>query len=295
MQKNTRISALAAFGAAILIPVSAWAHVNWTRINDVDPDIVALYHMDGHDTAVGDELPVASPLPAGLNLVVGPTTGSGAFAEHDTAGAIFGPHALGMSSTQNFESTAVVLGASNDTTIEFWFKWDDTVTSQTLTAGYRRAAKIMIARDTLNPANDRFGIQFVHGDYVSAPGFTNWAEVSGEADLGEWHHVAATIHSTGTNYDSGLGHDVYNSGSVARMYLNGHATGMAPHTIDITGKQLHDDSRIRIVNTNGTVYIDEFTIWAKDWSENGAEDHPFDDGRGSGNLNSSVKGWEAYD
>lgn len=295
MQKNTRIATLAAFGAAILIPVAAWAHVTWTRGNDVDPEIVALYHMDEHDTAVGDQLPVAAPIPTDRNLTVGTTSGSGAFAEHDVVSPIFGDHALGMASTQNFESAAALTGASEDLTIEFWFKWDDTVTSQTLTAGYRSAAKVMIARDTANPANDRFGIQFVHGDYVSAPGFTNWGDVADEAALGEWHHVGATIHSTGTNFNAGLGHDVYNSGSVARVFLNGHATGSVPHTIDITGKQLHDDSKIRIVNTNGTVYIDEFTVWAKDWSENGVEESPFADGRGSGSFTADVKGWEAYD
>jgi hypothetical protein len=266
---------------ALAMPAPLMAHVHWTRGNQLDSDLIALYHFDSHNTAPGDVLAVVNGLPANRGLTVGATAGAGTSAVHDTAESFLGPHSIRMSSTQDLLSAATVPNTDGDLTIEFWFKWDPTVTSQRVTVGLASTAKIVIARDTINPTNDRFGIEFTHGDYVSAPGFTNWEDVGDEeASLGEWRHYAVTIHSTGMTYDPVSNHDKYNADTEAIFWLNGHATGSSPHKVSLEGMQVHDASRIRIRNTNGTIFIDEFTIWAKDWAQNGAVHHPFSNGRG---------------
>ncbi len=266
---------------ALAMPAPLMAHVHWTKGNQLDSDLIALYHFDSHDTAPGDILAVVDGLPANRGLVVGATAGTGTSAVHDTAESFLGPHSIRMTSTQDLLSAASVRDTDGDLTIEFWFKWDPSVTSQKVTVGLASTAKVVIARDTINPANDRFGIEFTHGDYVSAPGFTNWEVVGDEeASLGEWRHYAVTIHSTGMTYDPVSNHDKYNPGTEAIIWLNGHATGSSPHKVSLEGMQAHDASRIRIRNTNGTIYIDEFTIWSKDWAQNGSLHNPFSNGRG---------------
>lgn len=282
-------------GLSMILAAQAAAHVHWTRVNDVDPLCAALYHFDTTDTAVNDVLPVASGLSADLGLVVGTTSGAGASAVVDTPDSIFGPHALRLQSTQDLQSAGNIADTDGDLTIEFWFKWDPSVTAQTVTVGLQSTANLVIQRDTATPANDRFGIEFTHGDYVSAPGFVDWPTVGlEEASLGEWRHYAVTIHSTGMTFDAVSGHDKYNPGSTATIWLNGHATGSHPHTVGIEGMQAHDASRVRIRNTDGTVSIDEFAIWKHDWSENGTVANPFANGRGDG-LPSSVGNWHVFE
>lgn len=282
-------------GLSMILAAPAAAHVHWTRVNDVDPLIAALYHFDTSDTAVNDVLPVAAPLASDLGLVVEATTGTGTFAVADVSDSIFGPNAIRLESTQDLRSAGTIADTDGDLTIEFWFKWDPTVTAQTVTVGLQSTAKLVIARDTATPANDRFGIEFTHGDYVSAPGFVDWPTVGlEEASLGEWRHYAVTIHSTGMTFDAVSGHDKYNPGSTATIWLNGHATGSHPHSVSIEGMQAHDASRVRIRNTGGIVYIDEFAIWKHDWSGNGTVANPFANGRGEG-LPSSVETWDAFE
>jgi hypothetical protein len=266
---------------ALAMPAPLMAHVQWTQGNQLDADLIALYHAESHSTAPGNVLAAVNGLPANRGLTVGTTAGTGTSAVHDTPESFLGPHSIRMTSTQDLLSAATVPNTDGDLTIEFWFKWDPTVISQRVTVGLASTAKIVIARDTANPANDRFGIEFTHGDYVSAPGFTNWEEVGEEeASMGEWRHYAVTIHSTGMTYDPVSGHDKYNSGTEAMLWLNGHATGSSPHKVSLEGMQVHDASRIRIRNTNGTIFIDEFTIWSKDWAQNGSVHNPFSNGRG---------------
>lgn len=270
------------------------AHVIWSRVNDADPRCLALYHFDTHAGNPGSLLAVQSHLPVARGLTVGTPTTVTMQSVHDTPSALFEPHALAIKSAQSAESTATLANLTGDLTIECWFKWDAPLTSQSVQLGLRSGAKLTLVRDTLNPANDRFGLTFTHGDYAGAPGFTNWPDVGEEeAALGEWRHVAVTVSSTGMHLDTASGHDVYNSGSVARFWLNGHAVGTAPHTVDLTGLRAHDASKIRILGLGGAIKIDEFTLWNYDWSQNGLAANPFADGRGAGLVNAASR-WPLY-
>lgn len=285
--------------AAVLAALSTElsAHVEWTQVNQLDSSMVACYHFDGTPgvIAVGGTVPNLPGLNDGYNLVV---TGAG----HTTTrvsdvqdAAIFGESVYLQTSTGNQDlvspASPVVPDTHKDLTIEFWFKWDDTVAQQTLTVGYQSGAKIRLKRDAANPANDDFGIEFVHGEYVKAPGFTTWDDPMDpntvgpeEGSVGQWRHYALTIHSAGAYYDPVAGHDRYNAGTTAMLYINGHAWGAAPHTIDLGNIQHHDSSRIRVRSNAGTgrVYLDELTFWAQDLSDNGAAHNPFANGRGNG-------------
>ena len=264
----------------------AEAHVQWTQTNQPDPEMLVLYHFDEHVSTTGQTLAAADPLPENRRLTLEAPAGLSARTVHDTAGEIFNPHALEFRGAQRLRSEATLGDISGDVTIEFWMRWDSAVTSQTLQAGLASGAKLYIARDTLVPANDRFGILGTHGSYVSAPGFVSWAAVGeDEAPFDEWLHFAVTIHSTGLYYNSGTGHDMYNPGSIARLWLNGHAVGAAPHTVNIESLQVHDASRIVLQSVNGGVKVDEFAVWKKDWSKNGTASNPFADGRGLGLIN----------
>lgn len=297
--KNKRysfVSAMALILFAISFSAPAIAHVHWHRVNDFSPGLtVGLYHFDEHGVSVGQTLKPAPGLPLNRGLLIGAPSGDGLASVHDVPDAIFEPHALHIRSAQIMDSTETVGDLEGDLTIEFWFKWDVDLEYQRVQVGLRSGAKIEIARSTVNPASDVFGIAFVHGDFVSAPGFVNWDEVGEEeAGLGDWRHVAVTIHSTGIHFEAGLGHDVYDPGSVARFWVNGHAVGVHPHTVDIAGKQMHDASRIRIRSLAGPIRIDEVTIWRKDWSENGTVAEPFADGRGEG-IPQSVENWKLFE
>ena len=274
----------------------AHAHVHWSRPNDTAPDCLALYHLNDASAAPGSVLSAAPGQPAGLGLLVGSPAGAPMTITTDVAEPFFGPGSLALASTQSAESSAPLTDLDGDLTIEFWFKWEPTMTSSSLQVGLESGARLQVTRDMSTPANDRFGVAATHGDFRSAPGFTNWADVgSEEASLNHWHHVALTISSAGIHYDSALGHDVYSTGTVARIYLNGHATGAAPHTLDLTGLRVHDTSRLQIrALGGGGVLIDEVTIWKKDWSENGTVPNPFSDGRGAG-APAAVPMWRLYD
>lgn len=281
---------------AISITAPAFAHVHWHRVNDFSPGLtVGLYHFDEHGVGVGQTLKPAPGLPLNRGLLIGAPSGDGLASIHDVPGSIFEPHALHIRSAQIMDSTETVGDLEGDLTIEFWFMWDVDLEYQRVQIGLRSGAKIEIARSTVNPASDVFGVAFTHGDFVSAPGFVNWDEVGEEeAGLGDWRHVAVTIHSTGIHFEAGLGHDVYDPGSLARFWVNGHAVGEHPHTVDIAGMQMHDASRIRIRSLEGPIRIDEVTIWRKDWSENGTVPEPFADGRGEG-IPQTVENWSLFD
>ncbi len=284
---GTRVSAGLMVIATACLAVPAFAHVHWTRVNAVDEATVALYHFEN---VTEQEAPAESPLPAGLALIPSSALQPIAALE-DTAGAIFGTHSVRLG-TQTLLSTLSAPDLDGDLTIEFWFKWLPTMTSSTVEIGLRSGARIHVSRDVLHPGNDRFGVAGTHGSFVDAPGFTNWIDVGEEeASLNEWRHLGVTIHSAGLEYNTALGHDVYRAGSVARLYLNGHAVGLYPYAIDVAGFQVHDASRIAITMRGDGVAVDEFAVWRKDWSENGSVDNPFSDGRGE---QADVAEWSLY-
>lgn len=274
--------------ACVLICTStAQAHVDWTRVNDADPRVVGLYHFDDTANSPGNLLRADSCWPSDRHLVIGTPTGTGLIMVNDTPEPIFNPYALHLRSPQINDSPINIPDLGGDLTIEFWFKWDAALTSSSLEVGLRSGAKLHITRHVGTPANDLFGISGTHGDYRSAPGFVNWPTVGiDEAPLGEWMHIAVAIHSTGITYDASPGvlHDVYNPGTIARIYLNGHPVGSSPHTLDLSGFKVHANSRLRINNLAGAIKVDEVTIWAHDWSANGTAVNPFGNGRGSGNC-----------
>lgn len=283
--------------AALSTPVAA--HVTWTQTNQIDSSMVACYKFNGTPGVlpIGSSIPNLAGLPSGYDLIV---TGAG----HTTTRVtdvpqadpvLFGEAVYLQTATGNHDlvsgSSFVVPDTHKDLTIEFWFKWDSTVAQQTLTVGYQSSAKIRLKRDAANSANDDFGIEFVHGDYVKAPGFTTWDDpldpnTVGEEEGGvdEWRHYALTIHSTGAYYGPIAAHDRYNPGTTAILYINGHAWGTAPHKIDLSNRQHHDASRIRVRSSAGTgrVYLDELTFWSTDLSNDGAVHNPFGNGRGNG-------------
>lgn len=271
-----------------------FAHVHWTRGNRVEPGLtVGLYHIDEANLSTGKPILPAAGLSPDRGLLIGAPSGAGMQAAADTADDFLSPFSLQLQSAQIADSTAAIPNMTGDLTIEFWFKWDPDLTYQHLQAGLRSGARIEIARSTVHPASDTFGIAFVHGDTVSAPSFPGWSAIGEEAELDEWYHVAVTIHSEGAHYVEVLGHDVYNSGSTARFWLNGHAVGSSPFTVDITGMRVHGDSRIRIRSIEGPIKIDEVTIWKKDWSQDGTASNPFGDGRGE-EATSGIDHWDLY-
>jgi len=275
---------------------AAHAHVDWTQVNQVDPGLFGLYHFDDSTAAVGDVLDVPFGINASRGLTVAALTppGAGMSVSTELVEPFFGPGSLRLDGAQRADSAFVIpSGAAGDTTIEFWLKWDAAPSASEIQVGLRSSAKVRIVRDTANPANDRFGILATHGDYTSAPGFVDWPTVgTEEAPLDEWIHVAMTVHSTGFTYDSLAGHDRWNAGSTARLYLNGHAVGSAPHTVSVESMQVHDDSKLTVNNISGAVTIDEVAVWSSDLSNDGAVATPFADGRGSGV--SAVADWAAF-
>lgn len=261
------------------------AHVVWTRTNSVDSETVFLSHMD---QTTKYEIPVQLPLTPDLGLT--PTSALVQITTNtDVPSGIFGPDSLLMTQSQTLRSTATVSDLAGDLTIEFWFKWLSTMTSSTLQIGLASGAKILIARDVLNPVNDRFGIAGTHGSYCSTNGFVDWPTVGEEeAGLNTWRHLGLTIHSAGISYDSLAEHDVYLPGTIGRMYLFGHGVGLPVHEIDLAGLKVHDASAIQVQMTGGGIAVDEITVWKKDWSENGENHHPFSNGRGSAGIDDAL-------
>lgn len=264
--------------SVVLLCTNAGAHaINWDRVNAVDADTLALYHFDN---ATADLAPVESPLNAGLDLApssaLAPITVSS-----DVVSGIFAPQSIRLMTTQTLQSTSALTDVSGDLTIEFWFKWLPTMTSSTLQVGLGSGARVLLARDVLYPVNDRFGVGGGHGTFRSAPGFVDWPSVGEEhADLNTWYHIGLAIHSTGIVYDEVSGHDAYAAGSVARMYLHGHAVGIPVTEIDLGGMQVHNSSRVTVRIAGAGVALDELAIWKKDWTANGTNPDPFGDGRG---------------
>jgi hypothetical protein len=280
-----RSARMAGAMALAVLSGASWApaHVDWTQVNQPDPQTLALFHFDEHhhDLFVNEE-----GLAPSFDLHVSAPSGEEFGFEHkDLPDAIFAPHAIHFRSAQRAESSAEAAGVDGDLTIEFWFQWDPALTTQRIEVGFAESLRLVIARDASNPANDLFGVAGAepHGDFRSAPGFVDWPTVgSEEASLGEWRHVAVAIHSTGLVHDMGLDHDVYAAGSRGRFYLNGHLTGVSETVLDIEGMRGHEHSTLVIDNKEGLFYIDEATFWTKDWSDNGAVGFPFGDGRGAG-------------
>ncbi|MBX7245957.1 MAG: LamG domain-containing protein [Candidatus Sumerlaeaceae bacterium] len=296
---NAHLCARAAVLCCLLvstIKTPALAHVDWTRVNGVDANCIALYHLGDTLTSPGKALNVAAGLPVGRGLVLGTTSGAGASPSTDVKDPIFDPGSVRFDSVQTNDSTDTLTQADGTTgpvTIECWFKWDATMTSSSVVVGFRSAAKLQITRDTTSASLDRFGLSTVHGNYVSAPGFVDWPTVGAEeGPLGEWIHAAVTIYPTGTFYNSVSAHDVYSTGSVARFWLNGHPTGTFPFTADLTDVALHDNTKLEIRLLGGAgVSVDEFTVWKIDWSNNGTTPNPFANGRP---IPAAVDNWLDY-
>lgn len=287
-----RLWLTALFCAAVLPAV---AHVNWSQVNSIDPDCLGLYHVDENLTTTGDVLavPTGMPVDRGLNLEASVTPVA---TVSDVPKAIFAPKALSLANAVTLRSTETLANLTGDLTVEAWLKWESGFTSSSVQFGLQSGAKLRITRSTTTPALDQFGIQGTHGGYRTAPGFTNWNDVgSEEAPIGSWLHVGFTIQSTGIHYDSTLAHDVYSTGSTARLYLNGHAVGTPQTLIDVSGLQVHDGSKLIVQNLGGTVLLDEITMWKRDWSNNGTVSNPFSNGRGSGTFNSSISDWSIYE
>lgn len=284
-----RVTACILLMAALQLCTLAHAHVHWTQTNNINSNTVALFHFDDASTTAA--MPAAGLAPD-LGFTV--YTGSAAFLSPvtDTPGSIFLPQALNLPATQTLRTTTSVSGLDGDLTIETWFKWQPSLAACSLDIGLQSGAKIRIVRDTLNSANDRFGISGTHGSYITAPGFTNWAAMGDEeASLGEWRHLALTVHSAGIHYDPVAAHDVYSTGTIGRLYYNGHAVGSFPYEINLSGLQVHAASRLTIVVTGGGMALDELTVWKQDWSDNGTVPNPFSNGRG----NAGVREWVEYD
>ncbi len=279
----------------IFLANTGWAHVHWTKLNQADPSLVGLYHFDSDNSQTGQMLHVAEAMPEERGLVIQAPDGEGLSKTQETNGELFAPHALVFHSPQKVESEDVVHGVEGDLTIEFFLRWDPDMTESSIEIGLSAGPKLRITRNVENPSQDQYGIQATHGDFVSAPGFPNWEALGEEeAALGEWRHVGVTIHSTGIHFDESLQHDVYNQGTVARFYWNGHLTGTVPAAVDLTGVRVHDHSPVVINNIAGTITIDEFAVWNTDWSENGANHSPFADGRGIGTFQSHVNSWNLF-
>jgi len=281
------MSMLVLFLSSIAAP--AHAHVHWTRVNGVDPETVALYHFENTTSQV---IPPSGNLDQNLGLT--PFSGASSITgTADTPAAIFDPGALALNETQTLRTTATVTNLAGDLTIEFWFKWVPAMTSSTLEVGLASGARVMIARDTAVPVNDRFGVAGTHGSYVSAPAFTNWADYGEEeGSLNEWRHLALAIHSAGIHFDPVSAHDVYSTGTTGLLIYNGHPVGFLPYTFNLSGLKVHDASRLTVVMRGNGVVIDELTIWQRDWTENGTKFDSFSNGRGG---QTRVSGWDDYD
>jgi len=268
--------------------VPAYAHVHWNRVNGVDPETIALYHFENASAQVA---PPSENLAPNLGLTV--FSGASITSTIDTPDTIFQPNALTLDATQTLRTTATVTDLAGDLAIEFWFKWAPDMTSSTLEVGLSSGARLMIARDTANPANDRLGVAGTHGSYMSAPGFTNWADFGEEeASLNEWRHLALSIHSTGIHFDQAAAHDVYSTGTTGLVMYNGHPVGFTPFSFNLSGLRVHDASRLTVVMRGAAIAIDELTIWRRDWTENGTKLDAFSNGRGG---QTRVSGWEIYD
>ncbi|MEO8376711.1 MAG: hypothetical protein ABI579_03505 [Candidatus Sumerlaeota bacterium] len=169
---------------------------------------------------------------------------------------------------------------------------------QEVRVGARAAAKILIKRDPITPANDRFGLLFSHNDYVPAPGWVNgtttWNDFSAETPIGDWIHVAVVTNTAGTETTSAnavaLAHELYLPGSKAWIYVNGHKFGTSPNDFidlfnnaDVIGDapgdatytprprpvRAHNATRFQVENITGSIKIDELTFWNSDLTNGG--------------------------
>lgn len=298
--KVSRFAATSLFVLSALSPASTcFAHVTWTRANAVagtGAPLLALYHFGEDPVSTGTVFANAAGLNSAFNMTLAaPTSGPGFASSTDLVGAFLGTHSLALQGNQRADSpagTGVLWGGQDDCTVEFWFKWGTDVDNDEIQVGLRSAVKIWIRRDQTTPANDRFGIATTHGDTAQVPGFTDWVAVGAtEAPLDEWLHVGVTVHSTGYHLDIGLNHEVWDAGSTATVYLNGHAAGTGP--IDLTGVRGHPDTRVSAISLSGSTLIDELSIWGSDLSANGTITTMFNEGR-DGVFSSAVSDWQLY-
>lgn len=288
-------AALLCLTGALVQPVLA--HVHWTKPNAIDPTTLGLYHIDDATITSGSVIQPASGLPSDIGLVVSPYgAAQGPLPElvsTNVAQSILAPGSLRLAAPLRAESAATLGDLDGDLTIEFWYKWEPSMTSQEFSFGLTDGVKLVINRNVADPAQDRLGVQgATPGSYISAPGFTNWPDVGEEeADLDTWRHMGVCIHSAGLEIAGGK--TVYRAGSVARIYLNGHAWGFSPFEFSVAGLEAAEQSRIGLALPAGAGFsVDELTIWRYDWTQNGSVASPFANGRGSGVA--TVSDWELY-
>lgn len=316
-------------GLSMILAAHAAAHVTWTQTNLYHPDALAVWNLNDSSFNTGESLATVAGYPSvnGLEILTGTGTMSSSTSTPEpffgTSLRIEGP-LRADTFNENFgywdrdplqpqdNPQAPAPGNNNlgpdlvtgDLTIEFWLKWDPAPSASSVEVGFRRGSRLRITRDTATPANDQFAVVATHGTIVSAPGFTNWVDVgTEEAPLDEWIHFAISIDATGNYYDAtpGITHHFYDTGSVARFYINGHAVGTAPHTVALNGNpsstnnlQIHGEySKLTINNISGNVTIDDVAVWAADLSEAGTIANPFANGRG--NVASSVEMWHVFE
>jgi len=284
----------------------AYSHHSYTRPNIADPArMLALYHFDNEPGNVGSYfsspgfstargLRVATPSAGGNSL----TTGT------DVSYPVLGPNSILFNDRQSVVSDEDFAETVGDCTIEFWIKWAPGMASSTLLVGANAGPKILITRDNTNSMNDRFGVQTAHGDFRSAPGFTDWTEWDSEPSTNGWWVMAMAIHSTGTSVvvDPNTGHEdeVYNPGSFAIFFVNDHPVGDYNAQseflgkVDIAGMTLHDRSNLYVRCEAGRgVMIDDFIFWKEDLTQGGTVLHElFDNGRGE--PPARVEDWGNY-
>jgi len=284
----------------IAMPEVAKGHIDWTRANDIDPDCIALYHIESNQVQQGMQVGVSAGLSAGRSLVILPPAGVAASVSADVAQSIFFPYSFRFNSIQELRSAELIGSGLNESitehlSIEARFKWHAGMTSSTLIFGLADGPKLQISYYPGKPDDDRFGIATASGDYRSAPQFINWIPlIEHDGGIGVWSHAGLCIHSTGVSYSTERQSLVYNAGSLARFYVNGHLVGdFSVSALDIAGMAIAETSAIIIQCAAGShVSFDEFTVWSRDWSDNGEEFSPFRDGRGSGI--SGVEEWMIY-
>jgi hypothetical protein len=315
--KLFNISALSL--ALVSAATVANAHVDWTRLNDADPTNYAVFHLDETGPfADGAFINVTGSQFAGFSMQVDPTFVD---AGTVTSSADIFDTIVGNSGSIIVDGDVLVVSPAatqvpspnyRDVSFEFWFKWDAPFTvAQDVRIGARSAAKVLIKRDPTTPTNDRFGLSFAHNDFVPIPGWVNgvttWADFT-EATIGDWHHIGVVTDSAGMETTSSnavtLAHELYDAGSKAWVYFNGHKAVIGTPAIDYIdlannsdvvgdpggtlprGIRAHEGTRFQIDNRAGSFKLDELTFWAVDLSAGatvaGTNVAVFGDGKGTG-------------
>lgn len=286
--------------------VSIFGHHNYTVPNVADPQrMLALYHFDNEAGGIGtlfDSPGFATP--GGLRVATPSAGGTSLTTSTDVSYPVLGPNSITFNDRQSLITDVDFAETVEDCTIEFWIKWKPGMTSSTLLVGANAGPKVCITRDNSNSLNDGFGILTAHGDFRSAPGFTDWTEWDSEPTTNGWWVMGMAIHSEGTTTmsDPNTGHEdeVYLPGSFAIFFVNDHVVGDYNAQseflgkVDISGMKLHDRSNLYVRCDAGRgVMLDDFIFWKEDLTQGGTVlNELFDNGRGD--AASGIADWVIY-